>query len=584
MERFRYSGEDDAWCVIVVSLADTGREIAAVGTLAGVRPGENLRLTGRWAVHPRFGEQLRVESFAAVAPATVAGIERYLGSGFVPGIGKELASRLVRKFGARTLEVIEAEPGRLREVEGIGPVRSAQILEVWETQKSIREVMVFLQSYGVSAALANRIFKRYGRDAREVIQKDPFRLAGEIPGIGFATADTIAKNLGMPPSAPSRVEAGILHVLKKRAEEGDTRAPLEALLEEGAKLLSVESRLCGKAVEALAARQEVAIGRTAAGEIMAGIQRLARAEEETARMLARLASADSFASRGPAASSDAGGSQERPDECRQERPDDIARYQRESGITLSAAQREAVERASRDKILVITGGPGTGKTTLITALLRVLQRRGARAALCAPTGRAAKRMSEATGREAQTIHRLLEFNPQKGGFLRGDENPLACDVLVVDESSMIDIELFHSLMKAVPLEARLILVGDADQLPSVGPGNVLADLISSAVVPVIRLATVFRQAEASAIVIAAHRINQGLMPLAAAQRSEKSAEIPRRNESAEIPRRNESAEIPRREDFFFVERPEPAGILETIRELVATRIPRRFRIDPREEV
>jgi exodeoxyribonuclease V alpha subunit len=521
--------------VVVVAL-ETGMEVSAVGNLAGVRVGESLRLSGQWTTHPRFGRQFQVRSFTAVSPATLAGIERYLGSGLVTGIGKELASRLVRKFGLTTLEVIDTQPAKLREVQGIGPMRAEQIVQAWQKQREIRDVMVFLQSCGVSTALAARIYTHYGRDPRGVISRDPWRLAADVPGIGFRTADAIAASLGVDPESPRRAEAGILFMLEQRAEEGHTWAPRQALAEETAALLSLAPDRCAAAIDTLAGRQAVAQETDAdAGPLIAS-PLLAKAEEESARRLALIAStAGSFSLDG----------------------DSSAGAKEAAGITLSALQQEAVRAALADKVLVITGGPGTGKTTLITAIVRILSGRGLRVALCAPTGRAAKRMAEATGREARTIHRLLEWSPKTGGFTRDANAPLACDALILDEASMVDVVLFSRLVAAVPPASRLIMVGDSDQLPSVGPGSVLADLISSAVVPVTRLTEIFRQAEESSIVVNAHRINAGHMPQPAAT--------------------DEG-------DFFFIERDDPDAVVSVVRDLVATRIPRRFGLDPRQDI
>jgi exodeoxyribonuclease V alpha subunit len=519
---------------VVVAL-ETGREVSAVGNLAGVRVGESLRLSGQWTTHPRFGEQFQVQSFTAVSPATLVGIERYLGSGLVTGIGKELAARLVRKFGLATLEVIDNQPAKLREVQGIGPMRAQQIVQAWQKQREIRDVMVFLQSCGVSTALATRIYTHYGRDPRGVIGRDPWRLAADVPGIGFRTADAIAASLGVDPDSPRRAEAGVLFVLEQKAEEGHTWAPRQTLAEETGSLLGLAPDRCTAAIDALAGRRAVARETDPNGEVLIASPHLARAEEETARHLALIASTTDLFSR------DAAG----------------AGTEEVSGITLSGLQQQAVQRARADKVLVITGGPGTGKTTLITAIVQILSRRGLRVSLCAPTGRAAKRMAEATGRESRTIHRLLEWSPKTGTFTRDENMPLACDALILDEASMVDIVLFSRLLAAVPPSSRLIIVGDSDQLPSVGPGNVLADLISSAVIPVTRLTEIFRQAGESSIVVNAHRINAGLMPQPA----------------------------PADEgDFFFIEREEPEAVVAAVRELVTTRIPRRFGLDPRQDI
>jgi exodeoxyribonuclease V alpha subunit len=543
LERVRFASEDDAWSVVVVSLAGSGRQVAAVGNFAGVQPGESLRLAGRWTLHPKFGEQLEVQSFSTVAPATAAGIERYLGSGLIKGIGKELAARLVKSFGLKTLEVIDSSPARLREVEGIGPTRTRQIAEAWASQRAIREVMVFLQSYGVSTALAARIWKLYGDRASQLIRENPYRLAAEVDGVGFRTADGIAKNLGIPPDSPPRAEAGVRFLVSEAAREGHTAVAVESLVREAAALLGLEPAPCAAAVQSLASRGGLVLEAGEAGQL-AALPSLAAAEAEAARLLARLAS-------GPGTGTPAGQA------AGSDPADGIAAWEKRRSITLSPLQREAVARGLTEKVLVVTGGPGTGKTTLITCLVDILAAHGRAVLLCAPTGRAAKRMAEATGREAKTIHRLLEWSPQSGRFLRGEAEPLRCDAMVVDETSMIDVELFRSLLAALPPAAGLLLVGDRDQLPSVGPGNVLADLIDSGRLPVVRLREIFRQAGASRIVVNAHRINEGLMP-----------------------EPSPAAEG----DFFLLEREEPGKIIETVRELVTSRIPQAFGLDPRRDI
>ncbi len=540
LERVRFASDQDDWSVVVISLAESTAEVTAVGNLAGVQPGESLRLKGRWDQHPKFGRQFKVESFSAVPPATPAGIERLLGSGLIEGIGKELASRLVAAFGADTLRVIEKEPARLREVEGVGPMRAERLVQAWSRQRSIREIVLLLQTCGVSTGFATRIFKQYGPGAYDVVRRNPWRLAEEMPGVGFRTADAIAKALGVAPDSLQRTEAGVLFTLEQAAEEGDVMAPRERVVKESSTTLAVDPALIARAIQTLADRGAIREERTESSEDLLGLPRLVRAEEDASRRLAGLMSAR------PAHDGSAADAEK-----------EVARFEAQAAITLSPAQRKAVLEAARSRVLVITGGPGTGKTTLVTAIIRILEARGARVALCAPTGRAAKRMSEASGREARTIHRLMEYSPQQGRFLRGRDNPLSCDTLIMDETSMIDITLFARLLEAVPSSASLILVGDADQLPSVGPGNVLADLIASAVVPVVRLTDIFRQARASSIVVNAHRINEGLIPVA-----------------------SEDAES----DFYVVDRSEPGAIMDTVHELLTVRIPRRFGLDPRRDV
>ena len=451
------------------------------------------------------------------------------------GIGKELAARLVRKFGLTTLDVIERTPQLLREVEGIGPQRSAQIVEAWQGQREIRDLMVFLQSYGVSAALAARIHARYGQKARRMIEENPYRLAEDISGVGFLTADRIALKLDGFARSPHRLEAGALYALREKAEEGHTLVSRKSLTEECARLLDLDTGACADAIDGLEARG-AAVAQRLDGEELVGLAQLSDAEAGAAALLAALCS---FAAPPLGAQVD----------------QLLSAFGSASGIALSSQQRQAVLGACTQKVLIVTGGPGTGKTTLLKAILSVLDRSGLRVALCAPTGRAAKRMQEATDHEAKTIHRLLEYG--RTGFARDRDNPLGCDALIVDEASMVDVVLFHALLRATPAHCRLVMVGDKDQLPSVGPGNVLADLIHSGVLPVVQLSEVFRQAQRSSIVVNAHRINTGVSLTLEA---------------------NEAA------DFFFIERNEPPEIIDTVHELLLHRIPARFGLDPRHDV
>jgi exodeoxyribonuclease V alpha subunit len=483
----------------------------------------------------KYGEQFQAAGFVTVQPSTLVGIEKYLGSGMVRGIGPVMARRLVQRFGLATLEIIESEPKRLAEVEGIGPVRRERILEAWVEQREIKEVMIFLQSHGVTASYAGRIYKEYGARAIGVVRENPYRLATDIHGIGFLTADRIAARLGVPRDSPLRAEAGVLHVLHRLSDEGHVYAPSSRLVEEAREILELEAAPVEEAVDRLAGQGSVVCEPLPGGERAVYRSSLHAAESGLAAAVRRLVTAPS---RSVAVDTEKA----------------LAWFERKQSLTLAPAQREAVSRALHGKTLVITGGPGTGKTTLVNAVIRILEAKGVRILLCAPTGRAAKRMAETASREARTIHRLLEFNPRSGQFERNEQQPLEADLVIVDEVSMVDLPLADHLLRAVPPTCRLVLVGDVDQLPSVGPGNVLGDLIRSERVDVVRLTEIFRQAEESRIVVNAHRVNRGEMPILAGSGGES--------------------------DFFFIERDEPESIVETVKSLLRERIPARFRLDP----
>jgi exodeoxyribonuclease V alpha subunit len=549
VDRVVFRNPESAWTVLRVAAPDRAEPITAVGGLLGIEEGESLRLTGRWIVDKKYGLQLKVESYLTLSPSTLVGIERYLGSGLIEGIGKAMAERLVKRFGLETLQVIEERPERLTEVEGIGPVRAARIKEAWAEQREIKAVMIFLQAHEVSAAYAIRIFKRYGGRAIAVVRENPYRLALEIPGIGFKIADRIARKLGLDPRSPARAEAGLLHALGASAEEGHVHLPEQQLLQRAADLLELdEPRLLEEALAALVearqvAREEVPAGeRGAAAEayVSVALVRLRDAEADAAARLMALVRASA-----------------RPIVIDPKRA--VEWFEEARGLTLAAEQRHAIERACLAKLLVITGGPGTGKTTIVNGIIRILEKKQRRILLAAPTGRAAKRMSEATEREAKTLHRLLEFDPKQGGFARTEDHPLEADVVIVDEVSMLDTLLLESLVRALPRHAQLVLVGDVDQLPSVGPGQVLKDVIESGRAEVVRLERIFRQAEESLIVVNAHRINRGELPQRAA--------------------------LPGgRQDFFVIERDTPEETLATLKMVVERRIPDSFGLDPRSEV
>jgi len=544
-----FRAAEGAFSVVRVLRDGSLEPITAAGHLAGTGPGERVRLKGDWETHPRFGRQFKVVEFLPLLPASVEGIEAYLGSGLVEGIGPEMAKRIVGRFGADALRVIDEEPTRLSEVPGIGPKRIAAIGKAWQQQRGIREAMLFLQSHGVSPAYAVRIYRHYGDRAVQVVRENPYRLAEDVEGIGFLTADKFARGLGFPEDSPTRAQAGILHTLSKSAEEGHLFLPSTALLQQTQKMLECDREALSEALERLvAAGRVVAEGLGHSTEALAAsvpreraiyLPALHAAEEGIVEQISRLRGA---ARTLPVIDSESA----------------AARAREVLSISLAPKQVKAVTEALAEKLMVITGGPGTGKTTIQRALLSVLSSLGARVLLAAPTGRAAKRLGEATGQEARTIHRLLEYLPGEKRFRRSLEEPLRCDVLIVDEASMIDALLMHQMLKAVPSGASLILVGDVHQLPSVGPGTVLSDLITSATIPVVELTDIFRQSQTSSIVINAHRINLGLFPL-----------------------ENESEE---QRDFFFIEQEDPAKVAKTVVELACRRIPLRFHLDPTEDV
>ena len=538
VERVTFHSPESGFCVLRTKARGHRDLVTVVGHAAMVAAGEWITASGEWVNDRTHGQQFKARFLRCSAPSSTEGMEKYLASGTIHGIGPVYARKLVRAFGEQVFDVIEEEPGRLREVEGIGPVRARHITEAWAEQKVVREIMVFLHSHGVGTARAVRIFKTYGVDAVQVMTENPYRLARDIRGIGFRTADAIAMKLGIEKTAMIRVRAGIAYALSEAMDDGHCGLPEDKLVPMAAELLEAPEDLVRTARD-LELADGAAVAAAVAGTPCLFLAGLYRAERIIAERILQIAGG-----RPPWPGID-------PDKA-------LPWVEQRTGLSLAASQADAVRLALTSKVMVVTGGPGVGKTTLMNAILRILAAKDVNMMLCAPTGRAAKRLREATGLEARTIHRLLEADPRRGGFRRNGDNPLRCDLLVVDETSMVDVMLMLALLKAVPDSAALLLVGDVDQLPSVGPGQVLADIIASDAVPVVRLTEVFRQAARSRIVGSAHRINRGVMPDLSRPAGDS--------------------------DFYFVAAEDPETAAARIVDLVKSHIPRRFGFDPVRDV
>jgi exodeoxyribonuclease V alpha subunit len=542
IERVTFHNPETGFAVLRVQPDKRGGLVTVVGTVPSAVAGEYVEATGSWVVDRDHGTQFKADDIHSTPPHTALGIEKYLGSGLIKGIGPHFARKIVAVFGDRTLAVIDESPAFLKEVKGIGPRRIQQIRESWREQQAVRKIMVFLQSHGVGTARAVRIFKQYGEQAIDLVRDNPYRLASDIWGVGFHTADDLARRLGIDPGSPLRARAALRYVLQQLSQEGHCGFPEPEVIGKTNELTGIDPTIITAAVEQACQQDEIV--REPWTKLPSDeppwlyLKPLFLAELGVARAIRNLC--------------------EGPHPLPHIDIEAALRWvEGRMGLELAPAQRDAIRRAATSKVLVITGGPGVGKTTLVRGILEIFAAKGLRCALCAPTGRAAKRLGETTGREAKTIHRLLEVDPSFGGFKRNPENPLDVDLVLVDETSMVDVVLMNQLLRALPKWACLVLVGDVDQLPSVGPGTVLADVIASGAVPVVRLTEIFRQASASRIIRAAHAVNQGELP-------ESSPDD--------------------KGDFYFIEAMEPAAILDRIVALVRDRIPARFGLDPLRDV
>ena len=538
VERVTFHNEQNGFCVLRLKVKAERELITLIGHTPVVSPGEYASASGHWVTDREHGRQFRAVFVKISPPTTLTGIERYLASGMVKGIGPVYAGKLVKAFGAAVFDAIEHSPQRLREISGIGEIRARKITSGWADQKVIREIMVFLHAHGVSTSRAVRIFKTYGQAAIAIVKENPYRLAQDIRGIGFLSADTIAQKVGIAKDSPLRAQAGISYALSEASEQGHCGLPYAELVPLAVKLLDIPAAIIDAAI-AQEIANEVLLPDTIEGQACVFLAPLYYAEQSIAAQVQRLKREVTTL---PAFAADKA----------------IPWVEQKLAIQLADSQKQAVRLALSCKLLVITGGPGVGKTTLVNSILTIMAAKGVKPLLCAPTGRAAKRLGESTGREAKTIHRLLEINPINGQFKRNADNPLACDLLVADECSMIDVPLANQLLSAVATSTTLILVGDVDQLPSVGPGQFLGDVIDSGAVAVVRLTEVFRQAAASRIVRSAHQINQGVFP--------------------SLPAKGEAS------DFYLVAAEEPEAIAQTVVDLVQTRLPGKFRIDPLRDI
>ncbi|MDP5020822.1 MAG: ATP-dependent RecD-like DNA helicase [Rickettsiaceae bacterium] len=534
IERITYHNEDNGFCVLRVKVKGHKDLVTVTGSSPTLSVGEYIKCSGIWHNDRNYGKQFKADFLKALPPDTLEGIEKYLGSGLIKGIGPHFAKKLVSEFGDKVFSVIEETPELLVTLDGVGKVRANSICNNWKDQKVVREIMIFLQSHGVGTTRATRIFKTYGEDAISIVSRNPYQLAKDIRGIGFISADTIANNLGIEKNSLIRARAGLSHLLLEATSNGHCGLPQETLIENSIKLLEIDKSLIDIAIE-----QEIS-AKTIICDVIDDKTCVFLAsyhfyEQQIARLLLSIKNSNI-------------------DWGDNNALDLLPQIEKELDIKLADNQKDAVVQALSEKLMVITGGPGTGKTTLIRTLLKILESKQLNIKLCAPTGRAAKRLSETTGLGATTIHRLLEIDPTQGGFKYNEDNKLACDYLIVDESSMIDVPLFHSLIKSLPDHAGLLLVGDVDQLPSVGAGQVLKDIISSNVITTIKLTQIFRQAATSDIITNAHNINKGILP--------------------KLDNPVDGT------DFYFIQADPGDDIINKIIAITSDRIPKKFKLDP----
>jgi len=538
VERVTFHNEETGFCVLKVKVQGRKEPVAVLGTLPSVAAGEWVTAQGTWERDRDHGIQLKAHKLKTQPPTSLEGIEKYLGSGMIKGIGPVYATKLVKKFGEKVFDIIENQSRRLEEVDGIGRERRQRIKDAWAEQKVVRDIMIFLHAHGLGTNRAVRIYKSYGAEAIELIRADPYRLARDIHGIGFHSADAVAEKLGLEADSLLRARAAIEHLLDQATAEGHCALPRRDLLEGATRLLEIDEDVVAAAFERHLKDGKI-LSEKVAGDELIFLPLLRDAEERIARQLKRLAEAAT-----PEPTIDAEKA--------------IPWVEEKTGRKLSPSQHDALRTALRSRAVVITGGPGVGKTTLVQSLLKILTAKKLRCILAAPTGRAAQRLAEATGLEALTLHRLLEFQPGRGGFQRNASNPLEGDVVVVDEVSMVDVPLMSRLLDALPRKARLILVGDADQLPSVGPGLVLGDIIRSGMIPVVHLREIFRQAGDSRIISGAHAINRGEIP--------------------------DIMDAPKDSDFLFIDREDPDECAATLVSMVRDRLPKHVGIDPVEGI